>query len=1073
MRRLFLIVLLALGVAGGYRQSSLAQSSAPQPGDPPVLALIRVSPADADGIVTISGDDGATFASATVFVRNLYTGATVAARASTTGKFSAQLYGPGNTPFWISPSALLAPADVAAMTGSLPGGPGVILYGATPNSERFTVAGQFVSADGTPAIWSAVGRTDSLEAQPGQVWQVQLDVTIQAELPEDTAIIGAFGWQPVARSVGGEVIAVGDTGSNNGWSSILTPSGIAIDNLNSSVTLGEVVVRPSDLVHEAGSTRFVLNFLVTLPRDLPRGLYIPIFDGFTRIAGERAAWNADTTTRLPLVVSVGGVHDVHLPLALFYDNPSDGSRGILSSDDQSSFALSNRVHFNSLAYVLPPTDATTGEPITYSLEPYLLNEMANRYDVTGVPLIPFALPGGSLQVSVVKPDGTTNNYGSLRLRQSLVSTAAQDESVQFGTELPVDVYHVTTGDPRLMAYSFDQYGDYRITLSGSLSDVWGNRYSGGGDYNVIVAEPLDLTPGVMAGTPFEVGDAINLGVHLAPGVPAHVVVTVRIYPLDGSDVIERVVEGDANANGYFQPNEAPLITTTPGEYVIDYQARYEAPDGRLWAASLRGAGVIAAREPSIIVHGERGVPAMTGDLHLAWFDLRQYARITGAPAEQTQLNYPYHSGDVAWIGDGPAGGMTPELTIQDGTGVYADALVKALPDYLGEAGRTLRVLAAQAELPLVLVGAPGSPGLHPDQLESESYGYISAVRPNVSVRQFVADGGDSGLALNWDEDDPLNQQIGAGVTGDLPDDFTFLFGGAVLRVNTDEGQMRDTAIYGSLAVVTAADELPRVYPPGRGTSGGAAGGPLLTYNGDPVDAFVNLTALQPGDVLRLGDTVGIAGQVAPTLPSAVTTTLTSPSGQVYNFAERANKIGYFYNPDDRFRVDETGIWTVDVQVTLDSATSAGEATPPLVTGGVLGSAGGHFSIYVLPPDAATLDWNPRLTDVSIPAVSPYNFSFTLPGDWTDIRAFYTLSTPGMIIEQGELRVYGRSVSYQYSPVLINRAHPNLESESRVNGAAATDVRTLTFAVIGTDAAGVTRMQSRSFTLMYGRLITMD
>ena len=205
----------------------------------------------------------------------------------------------------------------------------------------------------------------------------------------------------------------------------------------------------------------------------------------------------------------------------------------------------------------------------------------------------------------------------------------------------------------------------------------------------------------------------------------------------------------------------------------------------------------------------------------------------------------------------------------------------------------------------------------------------------------------------------------------------------------------------------------------------------------------------------------------------MTTTLTSPSGQVYSFANRANKIGYFYNPDDRFTVNETGIWTVDVQVTLDSATSAGEATPPLVTGGVLGSAGGHFSIYVLPPDAATLDWNSRLTDVSIPAVSPYNFSFTLPEDWTDIRAFYTLSTPGMIIEQGELRVYGRSVSYQYSPVLINRAHPNLESESRVNGAAATDVRTLTFAVIGTDAAGVTRMQSRSFTLMYGRLITMD
>ncbi len=72
-----------------------------------------------------------------------------------------------------------------------------------------------------------------------------------------------------------------------------------------------------------------------------------------------------------------------------------------------------------------------------------------------------------------------------------------------------------------------------------MEDVWGNRYSGGGTYHVIAAEPLDLTPGVLPGTPFEVGDAINLGVHLSPGVPADVTVTVRIYPLDGSDVIER------------------------------------------------------------------------------------------------------------------------------------------------------------------------------------------------------------------------------------------------------------------------------------------------------------------------------------------------------------------------------------------------------------------------------------------------------------------------------------------------------------------------------------------------------
>ncbi len=122
---------------------------------------------------------------------------------------------------------------------------------------------------------------------------------------------------------------------------------------------------------------------------------------------------------------------------------------MLPDEDQGSLALSNRVRFNSPIYVLPPFDTATRKPIPYPLEPYLLNEMANRYDETSPPLIPFAQPGGSLQVSVRKPDGTTDNFGSLRMTQNLLSTAAQDEHTLFGEQSPVDVYRLTTGDPRL------------------------------------------------------------------------------------------------------------------------------------------------------------------------------------------------------------------------------------------------------------------------------------------------------------------------------------------------------------------------------------------------------------------------------------------------------------------------------------------------------------------------------------------------------------------------------------------------------------------------------------------------
>ncbi len=79
--------------------------------------------------------------------------------------------------------------------------------------------------------------------------------------------------------------------------------------------------------------------------------------------------------------------------------------------------------------------------------------MTNRYDATSAPLIPFALPGGSLQVSVIKPDGTTDNLGSLPLIvQNQLSTAAQDERALFGdASRRWTIYRLTTLNPTFNA----------------------------------------------------------------------------------------------------------------------------------------------------------------------------------------------------------------------------------------------------------------------------------------------------------------------------------------------------------------------------------------------------------------------------------------------------------------------------------------------------------------------------------------------------------------------------------------------------------------------------------------------
>src|SRR5699024_9071658 len=105
----------------------------------------------------------------------------------------------------------------------------------------------------------------------------------------------------------------------------------------------------------------------------------------------------------------------------------------------------------------------------------------------------------------------------------------------------------------------------RISMTGTLEDVWGNRYEGGGVYHVLVAELLAMTPGALPGTAFEVGDSLNPTLHLTPGVPADVTVTLRVYPLDGSAAREAVVEGQANRFGYFHAPDARLHFMTPGE----------------------------------------------------------------------------------------------------------------------------------------------------------------------------------------------------------------------------------------------------------------------------------------------------------------------------------------------------------------------------------------------------------------------------------------------------------------------------------------------------------------------------
>lgn len=1203
-----------------------------QQGDPPIAALITVSAPDDAGIVTLTGAPGAVFPNAQVAIRNLYTEDLVYVQSGFNGAFSARLYGPGRTPFWVSPAATI-PQDARNRPGSLPGGPGTIVYGSSPQprvtsapSTQLMIDGQLddwaaypaplgevlalrnqesvyvgFSADtlpdyarlrlnivldaatysitldprlpqaalaqqllpterdlgtlGVAAIqaeaieiriplsalddsietaqlnriqllgaddtilenrvieqdfpfvdevdgvifadplpeeapsffaagalsqggseWTARGRVNTTALAAGDEWILQLRVQMNVpELPRDLVglrMIGRLALQPVIDAHGRQ--SAGGLHSLNGYSTVLTSAGLPIENIRSDFFLGEAVSEPQALIRRGDSLLFGMVFRLNLPADLPPGMYVPIFTGWAQIGdSDLFQWDDNAifavpgpglsrsrTTPLPVVLNVGQIASARLLWALFYDQPSDGSRGILPDEDAAFAALSNRVRFNSPTYILPPG--------TYPLEPYLPGQMPGLYDSTAAPLLPLLLPGGRLNVQVTRPDGTLDDLGSTAIAQVQFSTDIVDERLIFGRGGPVDTLRLSTLNPNFSRYSFDQYGRYTLKVEGNIEDVQGMRYDGGGTYHVLIAESLDLTPAALPGTPFEVGNWMTLSAHLSPDVPADVTVRLRVYPLGGSEMIEETISGQANRYGFFYGGAFQLETA--GQYVIDYEARYTDPAGKLWAASLRGAGLIARGDSGLIARGRRGVADDPG-IGAAWFHTAVYP--PDDDSTPPRPNFPYFTGDVAWIEEGPRGGMRPVIDIQDAGGAYTNWLTGVHP-----ASAELIRLSAEGRLPLFsLLGGPPtlySPALLPDLTVNQAYALISAVRPDVSVRQFVQGTSDPALPLHWDGDDPLNQQIGAGTDGLRPGDVIFLFGGAY--INNAEAEIRETAIYASVAVMVDGEESrARVFPPYSGQSGGASGGPLLTVRGQEVEMFFHPTGARPGQVLLVGDPLTVAGQLAPTLPSTIHVTVTSPSGGVRQFAGSANAIGYFHDPANDFSLDEPGVWTVQIQAEHSGMTSVGMIEAPAPRGGVLGTVEGRFQIYVVAPDSPALI--PAEGQQSIDAAArpglPINFNFDLPENWTNVQVYHTVSTSTYLLEEGLLRSGQDGFSYQYNPVTFSREFANLESDNRNAGPAASDVVTLTFVITGLDQDGDFEIRARSYTLRYDRLLSLE
>jgi hypothetical protein len=1070
----------------------------------PVADLIQVGPANARGVAMVTGQAGATSGPSRIRIVNLQTQLVADGVSYEDGSFSIPAFAPPGSHLAIvhDPLGLGEVADFAAQT----------LLRVPPTNEP---AGGF----------AALLREDSRQIRPEGLYNSIRSVGA-ASMPQIhfSGVLDDRNWSPGATiAVGGEFriffrdaehveapvlhetihLAVvleqlfDESGAQfmtnpQAAGSTLTTTGYPIlrggwmdgaigsaDHIGlSSIQFdGDIQVDPDGY---SGNWSAVLE----VPNSLPQGTYGLSFAGFVELEPVEKHFEDVFVREVPnrlvshngiaATVTVGSPSPPRLGWVLGMNELSDGTRGIVAKEDRGAFEVSGQIAHNGQAFVLPRFDPLRRTEKTYRLEPGLPLMGAANDGFLPPPRVPLAFPSGSLSVVIQKPDGGRQNLGTAPFRQLVTQgVSALHGARPHDTSNIVRLYpELTTLDDRFQ-HRFDQYGPHTVTMSGWIEDVQGNRYEGGGVYEVHVAKPLDLETGVFPNTPFEVGDAYSPTVIVQPGVTADVTVTLTVWPeSDESRKVVRVFAGEANRFGYFHAEGIPHVFTEHGEYRVDIEASWWDKDGAYWFGALSWGNIIETPNSPLIAHGARGMHETARDASPLWY----FEDDLGFGGESTHMFFPFSNGDIMWSLDttdprfnSSASGI---VTVQDTQGDFAD-LVKArsrLPlnweastnPALSEAEMDLR--AQIGEIPLFSSNPKGPAALYWDDAQTHhAYFYSGAGRPGVRVREFAG----NQLSANryWRFNDAYYYQAGNGINGDLPNDFKFLFGGAVYRA--PEIDFHYYGAHGSLwvSIPNGSEPNTRIFPPFQGNGGGPSGGPIMTLKGEDIDMFFHVLGTRPGAILEVGDVASFAGQLAPTLPSHVGITVTSPSGAKYDVSGKSNKVGYFYVPAADFRVTEPGVWTVAVNTWFDGISSAGQVQQPYPSGSVLGSNEGQYRFYVVDPSDQPLGVGIPAQSWVEPGKGPIDIPLMPPGELTDVTVHRTTVMPGFILESAE----SQNLTYTYDAPSLHGDFPNLDivdADSRYG----VDTITMSFLVTGKNGDGNTVHRARQILIQGEELL---
>lgn len=1037
------------------------------PDRPPVAARIAISKPTGAGRATVAGAAGAVGGGDFVLVTTLESGDFSWTTAAADGSFALTHQAPPgswvfvrNDPLGFGTRRMLLEIATGGGEGAAASLPGTMLRVPTGSAAG---AGPAVAGLGTSCrrgypSFAFQGAITPGTPRPGGAFR--LEGMVRAHAPgvnvPSLRVNAALHLTPAAYGSGSQATTRPFMASH-----LLTTTGLPIERAERlispglGVNLGDLTLqRVSD-----GEYADTLAATMSIPDDLPAGFYHPTLN--LLLPGDGCLVGPGPGVPVALVDHLNRRgSDLFLPplrmrapktprlfWTLLTDHLSAGSPGAVALEDEIHFGLAPRVVTHSTTFVVPRSHPGSGEALSYRLEPFLpLVSLGDRGDPADSPRIPFRFPSGKLRLTVIAPDGRETRAGPAKFRQARARTPvdARGDVLGLGGGSMGTVLQLSTMNSAFNV-TFAQEGLHEIRLEGWIEDTSGQRWSGGGTYRVWVADPLTIDSTTLPGTPLEVGDSLHLGAQLLPPVPADVEVVVRFAPAsDPQAVRETRWQGPANRFGYFAMAGGFFTPSEAGEYRVDLIAVSRDAVGRLRVGGRSWGGVVAPRAARLVAHGRRCTDQC--ELGPQWFDREQIGFAFD------HVFFPFQRGDVLWqVEERDAARMA--ITVQDPSRKIAKLIRSRVFSH------DFEDRLAAGELPLVS-SAPGGrePNADPSQVDFWAYSYRSVQRPLVRVREMV--GEDNLTSEYWRFNDQYNHQVGVGEEGDLPNDFKFLFGGAVLRGAALKKP--EYAVYGALWIhlpSTDPIERSRVFPPFQGNGGGPSGGPLMTLKGRPIDLFWHPTAVRPGSVLEIGDRVSFAGYFAPALPCKLELTVTAPSGNVRTLRRTANKIGYLYDPTFDFDADEPGLWKIKVHGSFDGVTSAGRVVAPFPAGDLLGTADGEAFFYVTPRDAPPLGVDKPGVSFVRPAAGAISFTATPPPGTMGTLVHQTTTMPGFLLEQGHLPAF----SYAYDAPRLAEDNPNLDLFDG-EGRAGADAILISLFATGKEAGGADLFRARQILL---------